>query len=288
MTIKEVLELGNEETFTVQGVSFKMILVEGGNFYMGAERGERIIAKGLNWERIRIDSTVQNYDEEAADNESPVHLECLNDYYIGETQVTQELWQAVMGNNPSHFKGADRPVENVSWNECQEFITKLNSFFPDRPFFCLPTETEWEYAARGGVKSQYLKYAGSNNIDEVAWYWRNSGDSYLSGPDMDGNADKNTQDMKRNHCCTHPVKGKLPNELGLYDMCGNVMEWCQSRYSDYGSNPDKNADRVLRGGCCDLYSVYCRITQRNSTFAKYKGPDCGFRLVWHIDTSAFH
>ena len=104
MTIKEVLELGNEETFTVQGVSFKMILVEGGNFYMGAERGERIIAKGLNWERIRIDTTVQNYDEEAADNESPVHLECLNDYYIGETQVTQELWQAVMGNNPSHFQ----------------------------------------------------------------------------------------------------------------------------------------------------------------------------------------
>lgn len=287
MTIKEVLELENEETFTVQGVSFKMILVEGGNFYMGAERGERIIEKGLNWSKIRIDPTVQNYDEEADDNESPVHLEHLSDYYIGETQVTQELWQAVMGNNPSHFKGADRPVENVSWDECQEFITKLNSFFPDRPFFCLPTETEWEYAARGGVKSQYSKYAGSNNIDEVAWYWRNSGDSYLSGLDIEGNAERNFQDMKRNHCCTHPVKEKCPNELGLYDMCGNVMEWYRNKYAYYGYSPEKNTDRVLRGGCWSSYSIYCRITQRDSTFAKYNGPDCGFRLVWHIDLSVF-
>ena len=287
MTIKEVLELGDEETFTVQDVSFKMILVEGGNFYMGAERGKRIIEKGLNWTKIRIDPTVQNYDEEADDNESPVHLEHLSDYYIGETLVTQELWQAVMGNNPSHFKGADRPVENVSWDECQEFITKLNSFFPDRPFFCLPTEAEWEYAARGGVKSQHSKYAGSNNIDEVAWYWRNSGDSYLSALDMDGNAEKNKQDMERNHCCTHPVKGKCPNELGLYDMCGNVMEWCKNKYADYGNSPEKNAGRVLRGGCWASYSIYCRITQRDNTFAKYKGPDCGFRLVWHIDLSVF-
>lgn len=264
MTIKEVLELGNEESFTVQDVSFKMILVEGGTFYMGAERGERIIEEGSNWSKIRIDSTVQNYDEEADDNESPVHLEHLNDFYIGETQVTQELWQAVMGNNPSLFKGADRPVENVNCNDCKDFIARLNKMFPGKNFN-LPKEAEWEYAARGGIKSKGYKYAGSDNIDEVAWY------------------DDNSSMME-----THPVKTKFPNELGIYDMSGNVAEWCRDRYDSYRSPFKKTkgfsgTKRVIRSGC---YSKDCRVTARCGA-PNIRDSGIGFRIVMHPNLTDF-
>ena len=197
------------ETFRVKGVEFKMIKVEGGTFSMGA---------------------TSEQGRDAYDSEKPVHSVTLSDYYVGETEVTQELWEAVMGSNPSYFKGYNqRPVESVSWNDCQEFIKKLNQLTGKE--FRLPTEAEWEYAARGGKysKDYVYKYSGSNNAYEVAWYDGNSG--------------------------THPVKTKKANELGLYDMSGNVWEWCNDRYGDYQSysqtnptGPSEGVDRVLRGG----------------------------------------
>ena len=197
----------NAQTFTVKGVEFKMIKVEGGTFSMGGR-----------------------YDDE-----KPVHSVTLSDYYIGETEVTQELWVAVMGSNPSEFKGDNRrPVESVSWYDCQEFIKKLNQLTGKE--FRLPTEAEWEYAARGGKYSRGYKYSGSNNADEVAWYSSNSGSK------------------------THSVKTKKANELGLYDMSGNVEEWCNDWYGDYQSysqtnptGPSKGEYRVLRGGNWNKY-----------------------------------
>ena len=265
MKDKIILDFENEEIYTVQGVSFKMILVEGGNFYMGADNGERTIEEGLNWSKIKIDKTVQNYDEDACSDEAPVHMENLLDYYIGETVVTQELWQAVMGNNPSHFKGLDRPVENVNCKDCEDFIARLNNMFPGKNFH-LPKEAEWEYAARGGVKSKGYKYAGSNNIDEVAWY------------------DDNSSMME-----TYPVKTKHPNELGIYDMSGNVAEWCRDRYDTYRSPFYKTkgipgTKRVIRGGC---YSQYCRITARCGAPSSCRDAGIGFRIVRHPDLSDF-
>ena len=189
---------------TVNGVAFNMVKVSGGTFQMGAtsEQGSY------------VDS-----------DEQPVHQVTLSDYYIGETEVTQELWQAVMGSNPSKFTGSGLlPVEKVSWDDCQTFITKLN-------VFRLPTEAEWEFAARGGNSSQGYKYSGSNNIDDVAWYTNNSNSK------------------------THEVGTKAPNELGIYDMSGNVWEWCQDWDGSYSSSaqtnptgPTSGAERVYRGG----------------------------------------
>ena len=190
------------ETITVNGVSFTMIAVEGGTFKMGAQSS---------------DSGGDNYYSEAWDNESPVHDVTLSSYYIGETEVTQELWKAVKGSNPSYFSGyPQRPVEQVSWNDCQTFIKKLNQLTGKD--FRLPTEAEWEYAPRGGNKSKGYKYSGSNTMDNVAWYWENSSST------------------------THDVKIKQANELGIYDMSGNVWEWCQDWYSSsyYSSSPSTN------------------------------------------------
>ena len=232
--------------FEVDGVKFKMVKVEGGTFTMGAtaEQG------GDVW-----------------DTEEPAHKVTLSDYYIGETQVTQALWKAVMGDNPSWFKGDDNlPVENVSWEDIVErFIPALNR--KTGRTFRLPTEAEWEYAARGGNKSKGYKYSGSDNIDEVAWY--------------DGNSGYKTHPVK-----THPVRGKKANELGLYDMSGNVLEWCHDWFGDYSSGaqtdpkgPDKGSYRVLRGGCWDLDARGCRVSDRSFNTPDYRGGNDGFRLV---------
>ena len=234
------LSFSSNETITVNGVSFTMIAVEGGTFSMGA-------------------TSEQGGDADS--DEKPVHSVTLSDYYIGETEVTQELWEAVMGSKPSKFKGSQRPVERVSWKDCQEFITRLNQLTGKN--FRLPTEAEWEYAARGGNNSQGYKYSGSNTIGNVAWYDNNS----------------NSQ--------THNVKTKSPNELGIYDMSGNVWEWCQDRYnSNYYSNspqtnptgPSTGSYRVRRGGCWGYLAKDCRVSNRYYRDPFDRGSDLGLRL----------
>ena len=233
----ELTFFGNQ-TITVKGVSFTMIAVEGGTFQMGA-------------------TSEQGSDAES--DESPVHNITLSDYYIGETEVTQELWQAVMGKNPSYSKGNKKPVENVTWNECQEFIKKLNQLTGKS--FRFPTEAEWEYAARGGNKSKGYKYSGSNTIDNVAWYTSNSG-------------------LK-----THDVKTKQANELGIYDMSGNVYEWCQDWYGSYSNGAQTNPTgslsgsyRVYRGGSRSYSAEYCRVSNRFSYGPGCSGISLGLRL----------
>ena len=227
------------QSFTVNGVSFTMIAVEGGTFQMGA---------------------TSEQGSDADDDEKPVHSVTLSDYYIGETEVTQELWKAVMGSNPSYFSGyPQRPVEYVYWNDCQEFITKLNELTGKN--FRLPTEAEWEYAARGGNKSQGYKYSGSNTIGNVAWYTDNSGDK------------------------THDVKTKQANELGIYDMSGNVYEWCQDWYGSYSSGsqtnptgPTSGYDRVICGGSWSDYAEFCRVSNRDYYSPGFTYCHLGLRL----------
>jgi formylglycine-generating enzyme required for sulfatase activity len=220
-------------TYTVNGVSFTMIPVEGGTFQMG--------------------STTEGSCEK------PVHQVTLSSFSIGQTEVTQELWQAVMGSNPSYFKGSKRPVEQVSWNDCQTFITKLNQLTGKT--FRLPTEAEWEYAARGGNKSKGYVYSGSNEIDDVAWYTSNSNS-------------------------THDVATKSPNELGIYDMSGNVYEWCQDWYGSYSSGsqtnptgPTSGSDRVERGGGWSSNATYCSVANRLSRTPTRSIIYLGFRLA---------
>lgn len=222
--------------YNVNGVSFKMIKVESGTFRMGSTTGDS--------------------------DEEPVHSVTLSkDYYIGETEVTQELWTTVMGSNPSYFTSDSQlPVERVSWNNCQTFITKLNSLTGGN--FRLPTEAEWEYAARGGNKSAEYTYSGSNTIEDVAWYSINSGDK------------------------THTVKTKLPNELGIYDMTGNVLEWCSDWYGNYSSTAASDPTgassghyRVFRGGSWRDIASYCPCTDRNSWTPNFTTNYLGLRLA---------
>lgn len=247
-------EVRKNETFTVNGVRLEMVYVEGGTFTMGATSEQRSDAKY---------------------NEKPTHLVTLSDYYIGKYEVTQELWEAVMGNNPSRFKGRLKPVENVSWNDCKEFIGKLNNLLSsqiDGKHFALPTEAQWEYAARGGTKSMGYKYAGSDNLNSVAWYADNSYDKGSGHPDYG----------------THVVGTKSSNELGLYDMSGNVREWCQDWHDSYSySNssqtnpmgPSNGSGRVARGGCWFNYARFCHVSDRSSITPSDRGDCLGFRVV---------
>jgi formylglycine-generating enzyme required for sulfatase activity len=233
-----VAKEGEKQTFTVKGVSFVMIPVKGGTFQMGATSEQK-----NPW-----------------DDEKPVHSVTLSNYSIGETEVTQALWQAVMGSNPAKFKGPNRPVEQVSWNDCQTFIQKLNALTGKK--FRLPTEAEWEYAARGGSKSRGYQYAGSKDLGSVAWYSNNSGST------------------------THDVKTKAPNELGLYDMSGNVWEWCQDWKGSYSSSavtnpqgPASGSNRVNRGGSWYNSGRNCRSATRLSSTPSGLFNFLGLRLV---------
>ena len=228
----------NVKTFYANCVSFEMVEVRGGTFRMGATSEQGSDAYG---------------------DEKPVHSVTLSGFYIGKTEVTQALWKAVMGSNPSYIKGDNLPVECVSWNDCQEFIRKLNALTGQN--FRLPTEAEWEFACRGGNNSRGYKYSGSNYIDSVAWYDGNSGQT------------------------THPVATKSPNELGIYDMSGNVMEWCSDWYGNYSSGAQTNpkgpydgTDRVLRDGSWNYFAGICRSSHRlsDSPGSRYYG--LGLRL----------
>ena len=233
---------GSNRTFNVKGVTFTMVYVQGGTFQMGSNTGES--------------------------DEKPVHSVTLSSYYIGQTEVTQELWEAVMGSNPSFFKGSKRPVEKVSWNDCQDFVNELSRLTGER--FHLPTEAQWEFAARGGVKSTGCNYAGSNAIATVAWYEENS---YKKGSD---NPDYGT----------HTVATKSPNELGIYDMSGNVWEWCQDWYDSYSSSsqtnptgPSAGSYRVNRGGGWLSAASRCRAARRSLDTPSSTLDNLGLRLA---------
>ena len=246
------------KSFTVTGngktVTFNMKLVEAGTFQMGSTSGES--------------------------DEKPVHSVTLTkNYYMGETEVTQALWYAVMGQSPTsggsqwsstYGLGDNNPAYDVSWNDCQTFITKLNAL--TGVTFRLPSEAEWEFAAKGGKKSKGNTYAGSNTIGDVAWYYDNS---YALG--------SSSSDYG-----THAVGTKAANELGLYDMSGNVLEWCQDRYgsSYYSSSPSTDPTgptsgsyRVYHGGSWRDFADYCRVAYRDGDYAANRYGSLGLRLA---------
>lgn len=234
--LRKAEEEKKREIFRIGNVKFKMIHVEGGTFTMGEG--------------------------------SEAHQVKLSSFYIGETPVTQALWKEITGKSPSYFEGEQKPVESVSWNDCQDFIMKLNDKTGKK--FRLLTEAEWEFAARGGNKTKNYEYAGSNNIDEVAWYRENSYRKGWSSPDYG----------------THPVKTKMPNELGIYDMTGNVCEWCQDRNDSYSKNSQTNpigpaieANRVGRGGSWYNDAGFCRSSYRNFIAPDFWNNNLGFRLA---------
>ena len=222
----------NTYTETVKGLNLNMIYVEGGTFAMGSTSGES--------------------------DEKPVHNVTLDSYYIGETEITQAQWRAIMGTNPSSYTGDNRPVEKVSWEDAQKFCKRLSELTGKS--YVLPTEAQWEYAARGGNKSKGYTYSGSNNVGDVAVYSTSSHSN---------------------------VKSKKPNELGIYDMSGNVYEWCSDWYGSYGSSaqsnpqgPSSGSNRVLRGGGWhDGFSSNCRAAARGNSYPSFRFSDYGFRVV---------
>ena len=225
----------------IQNLVNNMVYVKGGAFTMGA---------------------TSEQGSDVGGDEEPAHKVTLSSFSIGRYEVTQEEWEAVMGSNPSSDKDAKRPVEQVSWDDCQKFIRKLNALTGKQ--FRLPTEAEWEYAARGGDRSRAYKYAGSNNIGSVAWFYDNSEDT------------------------THPVGQKQANELGLYDMSGNVWEWCQDWYGEnyYGSSPSQNPNgpstgsyRVLRGGGWSGIAGGSRVSNRGNFPPDFRDYFLGLRLA---------
>ena len=238
--VKAPAAKGDKLTFDLPGgVVLELVKVEAGTFAMGARDGEN------------------------GDDEHEHWVTLTNDFYIGSTEVTQAQYQAVMGNNPSGFKGDDLPVEQVSWGDTMAFCAKLNDMgkAPKGWKFTLPTEAQWEYAARGGKKSNDHKYSGGDNLGDVAWYSEN--------------ADKKT----------HPVARKRPNELGLYDMSGNVWEWCLDFYEvGYASDPEFLTDnrgsyRVNRGGSWYYFAKSCRSAVRDCDVPGFHDDDVGFRVV---------
>lgn len=236
---KEVMSSVDRITVPGTSVAFNMVRVVGGTFMMGAKED----------------------DKDALGSEKPAHQVTLSDYWIGETQVTQDLWEVVMGFNPSDHTGdLNLPVETVSWNDCQRFIEKLNDLTGKS--FYLPTEAQWEFAACGGNKSKGYRYAGGNDIHEIAWFGDNS---------------------RRK---THPVGKLKPNEQGLYDMSGNVWEWCQDVYGFYRNDEQSNSTgssydsyHVVRGGCYINNARRCRVSYRDKCMRSSKAPGIGLRLA---------
>ena len=234
------IDLRNRDLiFSVGGVSFCLKYVEGGTFIMGA---------------------TDEQAEYAEKGEFPTHSVTLHDYYLGETEVTQELWEEVMGYNPANTIGASLPIENISWNDCADFIRELNN--RTGKTFRLPTEAEWEYAARGGIYSRQCVYSGSDNAEEVGWVKSN----------CDGS--------------THPVGTRNSNELGIYDMTGNVCEWCQDWMSNYNSTdqvnpvgPNSGTARVGRGGGWCNSSLKNRVSTRFAGKTTYRDYNLGFRIA---------
>ena len=236
--------------FTVNHIPLKMVFVKGGELQLGC---------------------TADRDDSCKARELPIHNVTLTDFYIGETEVTQALWMAVMGrdNNPSYWKGNTLPVERVSWTECHRFIIRLNKYLaaelPEGYRFALPSEAQWEYAARGGMKSLGERYAGSNDPKQIAWYYDNSNER------------------------THDVRVKTANELGIFDMSGNVWEWCEDWYDEnfYAENTDwtnpmndqETSYRVQRGGSWNYAAAYsrCATRDRGSIHSRYE--DCGFRVA---------
>lgn len=217
-------------TYEANGVEFEMISIEGGSYQMGSN------------------------DSDAKEWEKPAHSVTVSSFEIGATEVTQALWVAVMGSNPAYSAGENLPVENVSWEDCQEFIKRLNRITGQN--FRLPTEEEWEFAARGGKESEGFKYSGSNNVDEVAWY--------------DG-----TDGVKT----THAVGlGVAHNELFIWDMSGNVWEWTQNNWTpSYSQSP--TSERVCRGGGYSSDASMCTVTYRRNRTPDYRDRNLGLRLA---------
>lgn len=234
-------ELPDTMTLQVGDAEFALSKVEPGTFTIGPVAG----------------------DPNTTDDEKPAHKVQLTDrFYIAQTEVTQELYTAVMGKNPSHFKGANLPVEQVSYSDALEFCKRLSE--KTGRTFTLPTEAQWEYAARGGQKAPETPelYAGSNNIGDVTWYEGNSGGK------------------------THPVASKAPNAIGLYDMTGNVFEWCLDWYGSYKGTdvadpqgPDNGKERVLRGGSWRGDPKNCRVSYRFNYGPDHNRFNLGFRVV---------
>jgi formylglycine-generating enzyme required for sulfatase activity len=247
-----------------------MVFVKGGNFQMGRDAG---------------------YNDQ-----KPVHVVILDDYYMGKYPVTQKEWNAVMGNNRSYFKGENLPVECVSWYDAVEYCNNIselkglqkcysgsgNNITCDfsKNGYRLPTEAEWEYAARGGSKSSNYRFAGSDDIDDVAWYFETSGDKPLLSVDW------NFDSIMNNNCRTHPVGQKKPNDLGLYDMSGNVWEWCWDWFGSYSSSSQTNpkgastgSNRVFRGGSWYYRWHLSRVDFRGSINPVHSSFSVGFRLA---------
>jgi formylglycine-generating enzyme required for sulfatase activity len=230
------------------------------------------------------------------DNEKPAHRVTVGDFHIGRYEVTQAQWKMVMGSNPSYFKGDDLPVEQVSWDDAQEFIRRLNEQTGKR--YRLPTEAEWEYVARGGSRSKGYKYSGGNSASDVAWYYENSGRGALRDRDWNvysaakSNNEQSlalqniTNNVNNNNNQTHDVGTKEPNELGLYDMSGNVWEWCQDWYGRYNgslqTNPGGSSSgsaRVLRGGSWNDVARDARSALRLGDVPDDRSRVIGFRLA---------
>ena len=244
----DTMELSEEQKTVVRNLVANLVNVSGGTYRMGAQNS---------------DPQSDNYDPEARDNESPVHEVTLSDFYLGRFEVTQREWRAIMGDDldwsEQYGKGDDFPAYNVSRSDAMRFLEKLSAM--TRLPFRLPTEAQWEYAARGGSHSLHYRFSGSNQVDEVAWHIGNS------------------------NGVLHPVGGKLPNELGFYDMSGSLWELCSDTYGLYPSTPqtdplaDSGNQFVLRGGAWAYLPTYCRTTCRDDYDGDAASVSVGFRVA---------